>query len=182
MLYDNSWAIRLIAALLLTFMSHIRPVPSSQGGYSRLSPRKQCSKPPPNWNMKTINCKLVQFCQFLQCQGINRETKTHSSHNVGWLSPRYYVATTPVRMEITGGWYSRGVSNLCRKLESDQYGKCSHRWHWQLAREPCFVLFWWWTGSTVLSGLKVHVLNKMLWAFTTSARTRSKAFLAKPMF
>jgi len=23
-------------------------------------------------------------------------------------------------VEITGGWYSSGVSNLCRKLESDQ--------------------------------------------------------------
>jgi len=33
---------------------------------------------------------------------------------------------------------------------------------------------------TALSGLKVHVLNKMLWPFTTSARTRSKPFLAKP--
>jgi len=27
---------------------------------------------------------------------------------------------------------------------------------------------------------QVHALNKMLWPFTTSARTRSKAFLAKP--
>ena len=44
-----------------------------------------------------------------------------------------------------------------------------HRW--QLAREPRFVLFWWWTGSTVLSGLKVYVLNKTLWPFTASART-----------
>jgi len=38
-----------------------------------------------------------------------------------------------------------------------------HRW--QLAREFRFVLFWWWTGSTALSGIKVHVLNKMLWSF-----------------
>jgi len=30
MLY-NCWEIRLIAALLLTFMSHMRPVPSPQG-------------------------------------------------------------------------------------------------------------------------------------------------------
>jgi len=30
----------------------------------------------------------------------------------------------------------------------------------QLAREPRFVLFWWWTSSTALSGLKVHVLKK----------------------
>ena len=43
--------------------------------------------------------------------------------------------------------------------------------HWQLPREPRFVLFWWWTGSTVFSGLKVHVLNKTLWPFTASART-----------
>jgi len=39
-----------------------------------------------------------------------------------------------------------------------------HRW--QLAREPRFVLFRWWTASTASSGLKVHVLNKMLWPFT----------------
>ena len=44
-----------------------------------------------------------------------------------------------------------------------------HRW--QLAREPRFVLFWRWTGSTALSDLKVHVLNKMIWPFTASART-----------
>jgi len=52
-----------------------------------------------------------------------------------------------------------------------------HRW--QLAREPRF------DGAQVpqaLSGLKIHVLNKMLWPFTTSARTRSKPFLAKPEF
>jgi len=45
MLYDNCWAIRLIAALLLTFMSHIGLVPSPQGGFGGLSPPKQCSKP-----------------------------------------------------------------------------------------------------------------------------------------
>jgi len=44
-----------------------------------------------------------------------------------------------------------------------------HRW--QLAREPRFVLFWWWTGSTALSDLKVYVFNKMLWPFTASALT-----------
>jgi len=33
MLYDNCWAFRLIAALLLTFMSHIRPITSLQGGF-----------------------------------------------------------------------------------------------------------------------------------------------------
>jgi len=46
-------------------------------------------------------------------------------------------------------------------------------YRWQLAREPRFALFWWWAGSAALSGLKVHVLNKMFWPFTTSARTRS---------
>jgi len=53
--------------------------------------------------------------------------------------------------------------------------KCSHRW--QLAREPRFVLFWWWTGTTALSDLKVHVLHKMHWPFTASARaTRASPF------
>jgi len=33
---------------------------------------------------------------------------------------RQYVATTPVWVEITRNQYSRGVRNLCRKLESDQ--------------------------------------------------------------
>ena len=47
MLYENSWAIRLIAALLLNFMSHIRPVPSPQGGFGGLSPL--------NSNTETIN-------------------------------------------------------------------------------------------------------------------------------
>jgi len=33
----------------------------------------------------------------------------------------FHLGTTwPPLLEITGGWYSRGVSNLCRKLESDQ--------------------------------------------------------------
>ena len=54
--------------------------------------------------------------------------------------------------------------------------------HCRLAREPRFILFWWWTGSTSLSDLNVHVLNKMLWPFTTSTCTRSKPFLAKPEF
>jgi len=33
--------------------------------------------------LKYENYMLVEFCQFLQCQGINRETKTHSNHNLG---------------------------------------------------------------------------------------------------
>jgi len=58
-----------------------------------------------------------------------------------------------------------------------------HRWQFAREREPRFVLFWWWTRSTAVAGLKVHVLNKMLWPFTTSAHTTwSKPFLAKPDF
>ena len=72
MLYENFWAIRLMAALLLTFMSHIRPVPSPQGGFGGLSPPKQSTKPP---KLKYENYNLMEFCQFVQCQGINRETK-----------------------------------------------------------------------------------------------------------
>jgi len=65
MLYGICWAIRLIAAQLLTLMSHKRPVPSPQGGFGGLSPSK----------LKYENYKLVEFCQFVQCQGIGRETK-----------------------------------------------------------------------------------------------------------
>jgi len=71
MLYDKYWAVRLIVALLLTFMSHIRPVPSQQGGWWAKPPKK-CTKSP---KLKNENYKLVEFCQFLQCQGIHRETK-----------------------------------------------------------------------------------------------------------
>jgi len=71
MLYDNCWAITLIAALLLTFMSHIRPVPSPQGGFGGLNPLKQYTNP----KLKYENYELVEFCQFVQCQDVNRETK-----------------------------------------------------------------------------------------------------------
>ena len=117
MLY-NCWAIRVIAALLLTFMSHIRLVPSSQEGFAGLTPPQTMLQAPPNWNMKTIN--KYSFVNFYNVKASTGKQKTHSNHNVGWFSPRYHMATTPVRVEITGGWYSRGVSNLCRKLESDQ--------------------------------------------------------------
>jgi len=46
MFYDNCWAIRLIAALLLTFMSHIRPVLSPQEGFGGLGLPQQCTKTP----------------------------------------------------------------------------------------------------------------------------------------
>jgi len=68
------------------------------------------------------------------------------------------------------------ASDLFRKLESDQCRQvlpslAVGAW------TSCFAQFWWWTGSTALSGLKVHVLNKMLWPFATTARTtRSKPF------
>ena len=117
MLCDNCWAIRLIAALLLTFMSHIWPVPSPQGEFGGLSPPNNATSPP-NWNTKTINkCSSANFYNAKAATG---KQKTHSNHNLGWSSPRYHVATAPLRVEITGDWYSRGVSNLCRKLDSDQ--------------------------------------------------------------
>jgi len=118
MLYDNCRAIRLIAALLLTFMSHTGLVPSPQGGFGGLSTPKQCSKPPKLKHMRTIN--KCSFVNFYNAKASTGKQKTHSNHNVGWFSPRYHVATTPVPVEIIGGWYSSGVSNLCRKLESDQ--------------------------------------------------------------
>ena len=125
----------------------------------------------------------MQFCQFLQCQGINRETKTHSNHNVGY----FHLGTT--WPPLLSGWKSPGVgipgvwAIFAGNLIVINAGKCSHRWHWQLTREPRFVLFSWWTGSTAMSGLKVHVLNKMLWPFTTSAHTlRCNLFLAPIYF
>ena len=82
--------------------------------------------------MKTINkCSFVNFYNVKASTG---NQKTHSNHNVGCFSPRYHVATTPVRVEITGGSYSTGVSNLCRKLESDQCRQVLQ----SLAREPRF--------------------------------------------
>jgi len=58
MLYENSWSIRLIAALLLTFMSQIRLVRSLQVGFGGLSPPKQCTKAP---KLKYENYKWVDF-------------------------------------------------------------------------------------------------------------------------
>ena len=132
-------------------VSH-RASPVATGVFGGLNPPKQCSNPPPNWNMKTINkCSFVNFYNVKASTG---KQKTYSNHNFGWYSPWYHVATSPVWVESTRGWYSSGVSNLCKKRESDQCRQVLHRWHWQLAREPRFVLFWCWTGSTALSGLK----------------------------
>ena len=87
MLYDNCWAIKSIAVLLLTFMSHMRPVPSQQRGLCGLSPPKtQIMHQGPQ--IENENYKLVEFCQFVHCQGVNMETKTHSNHNVGLFSPQ----------------------------------------------------------------------------------------------
>jgi len=96
MLHDNCWAIRLIAALLLTFMSHIRPVPSPQGGFGGLIPPKQCTKPP-NWNMKTIN--YWSFVNFDNVKASTRKQKTHSYHNVGRFSPQIHT-------NHNAGWFS----------------------------------------------------------------------------
>jgi len=84
--------------------------PVATGGFGGLSP--------PNWNMKTIN--EWSFVNFYNVKSSTGKQKTHSNHNVGWFSPRDYVVTTPAWVEITRGWYSRGVSNRSRKLESDQ--------------------------------------------------------------
>jgi len=36
-----------------------------------------------------------------------------------------HVAITPVRVEITRGWYSMGVRNLCRNMKVINADKCS---------------------------------------------------------
>jgi len=96
MLYDNCWAIRLIAALLLTFMSHMRPVPSPQGDLVGLAPQTM-HQSPLNWNMKTIN--LWSFVNFHNVKASTGKQKTHSSHNVGWFLPQ-----TDTNHNV--GWFS----------------------------------------------------------------------------
>jgi len=56
MLYNNCWAIRLIAAvqLQLIFMSDIQPVPSPQKAFGGLRPPIKVPSPS-KWNMRTIN-------------------------------------------------------------------------------------------------------------------------------
>ena len=61
-LYDSCWEIRLVAALLLTFMSHIRPVPSPQRGFGGLSPPNHALIP---HKSKYEIYKLVEFWQIL---------------------------------------------------------------------------------------------------------------------
>jgi len=126
MLYDSCWAIRLIAALLLTFMFHIRAA-RGRRGFGGLSPPKQCTKPLPNSIMKAINWGILSiFTLSWHQQGNKKLTLTITSrdfhhkrtltimsgdfhsklminHNVGWFSPRNHVATTPVRVEIPQG-------------------------------------------------------------------------------
>ena len=139
MFHDNCWAIRLIAALLLTFMSHIRPVPSPPGGFGGLSLPKQCSKPP---KLKYENYKQVQFCQFLQCEGINRETKKLTP-TITW-GDLHVGATWP---PLLSGWKSPGVVIpgvwviFVENLKVINAGKCSHCWHWQLARDLVLSCF-----------------------------------------
>jgi len=106
MLHDNCWAVRMIAALLLTFVSLTAcPVATGRIWWGK----------PPNWNMKTINkCSFVNFYNIKASTG---KQKTHSKHKLRWFSPRYRVATTPGNHR---GWSSRGAINLCRKLKSYQ--------------------------------------------------------------
>jgi len=130
--------------------------------------------------MKTINkCSFVNFYNVKASTGKQKLTLTITSGD-------FHLDTT--WPPLLSGWKSPGVGIpgawviFAENLKVINAGKCSHRWHWQLAGEPHFVLFWWWTGSTPLSGLKVHVLNKMLWPFTASAHTRCRLFLAPTSF
>jgi len=115
--------------------------------------------------------------------------QTHTNHNVGRFPPEitstimwgdFHLRTT--RPPLLFRWKSSGVSIpgvwliFAENLKVINAGKCPHRWHWQLAREPRFVLFWWWTGLTALSALKVHVLKKILWPFTTRAQQGASLF------
>jgi len=131
MLYGNCWAIRLIAALLLTFMSHIRPVPSPQGGYVGLCP--------PNWNMKTINkCSFVNFYNVKALTGKQKLPLTIKSgdFHLDTTWPPLLSRWKSPEVGIPGEWVI-----FAENLKVINAGKCSHRWHWQLAREPHFVLF-----------------------------------------
>jgi len=70
MLYNNCWAIRLIAAvqLQLIFMSDIQPVPSPQKAFGGLRPPIKVPSP---LKMKYENYKLVE----------SGKQKTHCNHN-----------------------------------------------------------------------------------------------------
>jgi len=136
---------------------------------------------------------------------------THTNHNVGWFSRELILTMTwddfyPNSQSTTlgdlllgttwptllSGWKSPKVGILGLwvifavnlKVIKSMQKSTPHCWQFELAHdEPRFVVFWWWTGFTVLlSGLKVHVLNKMLWLFTTSARTTEQAFFAWARF
>jgi len=155
-------------------MSHIRPVPLPQGGFGGLSPPNNAPSPQIEIWKLWISVVLPIFTMWRYQQGNKKLTPT-----ITWGDLHLGTAWPP----LLSGWKSPGAGIpgvwviFAENLKVINAGMCSHRWHWQLAREPRFVLFWWWTGSTALSGLKVHVLNKVLWSFTTSARTtRSKPF------
>jgi len=69
----------------------------------------------PNWNMKAIN--KHSFVNFRVVKASTGKQKTYSNHNVGWLSPRYHVATTPVWVEITGlvfQWCEQSLQKTCK--------------------------------------------------------------------
>jgi len=135
-------------------------------------------KPP---NLKYEDYKLVNFVNFYNVKASKRKQKTQSNHNVGWFPPRDHVATTPFRVEISRYLYSRVWVIFAENLNAITADKCSPSL--AVGTWTSFCSVWWWTGSTALSGLKVHVLSKMLWPFSTSAgETRSKPFLAEPEF
>jgi len=137
MLYDNCWAIRLIAALILTFMSHIGLVPWPQRRFGGLSPPQTMIQAP---KLKHENYKwsFVNFYDVKASTGNQKLTLTITSGD-------FHLGTT--WPPLLSRWKSPGVSIpgvwviFAEKLKVINAGKCSHRWHWQLAHEPCFVLF-----------------------------------------
>jgi len=120
MLYENSWAIRLIAALLLNFMSHIRPVPSPQRGFAGLSPPKQCTKPP---KLKYENYRLVDFVNFYNAKASTGKQKTHSNHNVGWFS-------TQTHTYYNVGWFSPELTLTIMSGDFHPNSQSSHSVGW----------------------------------------------------
>jgi len=85
--------------------------------------------------------KTTNKCSFVNVYNVKASTgkqETHSNHNVGWFSHRYrwhHFWKSP-GVAIPGVWVI-----FAENLQMISAGKLSHRWHWQLARQPRFVLF-----------------------------------------
>jgi len=79
MLFDNCWAIRLIATIDFHVSHTASPV--ATGGIWWAKPSQTMLKAPPNCNTKTIN-----KCSFVNIYNVKASTgkkKTHLDHNVG---------------------------------------------------------------------------------------------------